>query len=541
MPKTIKTKDGIILNNVPDNVTDDEIKARIQAIRSGGAPQTTPTRMDMSNVSRPDGSAYDPYNPTVGMGAAQKFLAGAGKAMADIGRGARQMVGMVSDEDIAASRERDRPLMGTGAGMAGNIVGNVASFLPTAMIPGANTYTGAALFGSTLGALQPTVEGESRLQNAAIGGAGGVAGQGLANALSRVLAPQTSAAARTLMREGVTPTPGQIAGGPFQKMESAMESIPFLGQGITKAKERAAQQYNVAALNRVLAPIGKSVQKAGYEGLEQARTLASSSYDDALSLIKRVDIDPQFTSAVSTARSMTSTIPADMKKQFNNILREDLFSRMTPAKTMSGQSYKTAYSQLMKKGTGYSKSLDFNQQQLGDALKSIAGEMKNLAARTDPAAAKMISNADEAWSMLLRVENAAGRTGAVEGVFSPSQLGAASRQMDSSLRKIGTTQGNAVMQDFANAGRSVLGETLPNSGTADRALSSAMVLGGGYMIDPTLAASIVAGRAAYTPTGQKALAAALAKRTPAMRASGDVLRRLAPAAALGGSAMAVQQ
>jgi len=86
-----------------------------------------------------------------------------------------------------------------------------------------------------------------------------------------------------------------------------------------------------------------------------------------------------------------------------------------------------------------------------------------------------------------------------------------------------------------------LGETLPNSGTADRALSAMAVLGGGYMIDPTLAAAVLAGRGAYTPVGQKALAAALAKRTPAMRASGDVLRRLALAAALGGGAMAVQQ
>jgi hypothetical protein len=229
-----------------------------------------------------------------------------------------------------------------------------------------------------------------------------------------------------------------------------------------------------------------------------------------------------------------------MQKQFAKILDEKLVSNITPARTMSGETFQTAHSQLNRLAAGYKKSVDFDQQQLGDALGQVAAELQDMAARANPAAGEMLKKARESWSMLLRVENAAGRTGAAEGIFSPAQLGAASRQMDSSLRKIGTTQGNAVMQDFANSGRSVLGETLPNSGTADRALS-AMVVGGGYMIDPMLAASIVAGRGAYTPVGQKALAAALAKRTPAMRASGDVLRRLAPAAALGGGAMAVQQ
>jgi len=516
--------------------------AELEARASGSSvPMPQPSgRMDMSNVSRPSGSQYDPYNPTVGMSGTQKFLAGAGKALTDVYRGGAQALGMIPDEEIAASRDRDRPLMETGAGMAGNIAGNVAAFLPTAMIPGANTYTGAALTGAAFGALQPTVEGESRIENAAIGGAGGVAGQGLANALSRVLAPQTSTAVRGLMGEGVTPTPGQILGGPAARFESAMESVPFLGQGITKAKERAAQQFNVAALNRVLSPIGKSVKSAGYEGLEQARNFASSAFDDAIGTLKRVDIDPQFDASMANISQMTSTLPESMQKQFAKILDEKLVSNITPARTMSGETFQTAHSQLNRLAAGYKKSVDFDQQQLGDALGQVAAELQDMAARANPAAGEMLKKARESWSMLLRVENAAGRTGAAEGIFSPAQLGAASRQMDLSLRKIGTTQGNAVMQDFANAGRSVLGETLPNSGTADRAMS-AMVLGGGYMIDPMLAASIVAGRGAYTPVGQKALAAALAKRTPAMRASGDVLRRLAPAAALGGGAMAVQQ
>jgi hypothetical protein len=156
--------------------------------------------MDMSNVSRPDGSQYDPYNPTVGMSGTQKFLAGAGKAVADLGRGAGQMMGMVSEENVAASRERDRPLMETGLGVAGNIAGNIAPFLATSMIPGANTYTGAALTGAAFGAMQPTTEQDNRLANTAIGGALGVAGQAGGNYLANALKNRTANLAATASR-----------------------------------------------------------------------------------------------------------------------------------------------------------------------------------------------------------------------------------------------------------------------------------------------------------------------------------------------------
>jgi len=114
-------------------------------------------------------------DPTEGMSGFDKFAAGAGKAVYDIGRGAGQMLGLVSDQDVAEARRRDEALMNTGAGMAGNIAGNVITALPTAAIPGVNTVLGGAAIGAGMGALQPAIADESRLQNMALGGvAGGV-------------------------------------------------------------------------------------------------------------------------------------------------------------------------------------------------------------------------------------------------------------------------------------------------------------------------------------------------------------------------------
>lgn len=155
-------------------------------------------------------------DPTEGNSAGQNALIGVGKAFADLGRGAKQLVAMGADfasprrkglrtreEEVQAevddSRKLDAPLMETGGGKAGNIAGTVALAAPTMLIPGANTYTGAAAIGGVMGALQPTATGESRAANTALGVAGGAAGKyagdKVAGALAKRLASSEASGA----------------------------------------------------------------------------------------------------------------------------------------------------------------------------------------------------------------------------------------------------------------------------------------------------------------------------------------------------------
>lgn len=116
-------------------------------------------------------------NPTDGMSGPAKFAAGYGAAVPQIARGVGQALGMVSQEEVDEAKRLEAPLMASGAGMAGNIGGNIAAFVPTVAIPGAATLRGAAAVGGTMGALAPVATGESRLTNTAVGagaGAGGV-------------------------------------------------------------------------------------------------------------------------------------------------------------------------------------------------------------------------------------------------------------------------------------------------------------------------------------------------------------------------------
>jgi hypothetical protein len=166
-----------------------------------------------------------PVNPTDDMSTTDKLLAGAGKAFSDIGQGVKQSIldsnpvnaGLaISDalgdplgvsetvnqykddlnQEIEQTRERDAPLMDTGAGFTGNIAGNVAAFTPAMFVPGANTVAGATLTGGAMGSTQPVLEAESRLLNTTIGavsGAGGqVIGQKIGSAISNRSANKAS-------------------------------------------------------------------------------------------------------------------------------------------------------------------------------------------------------------------------------------------------------------------------------------------------------------------------------------------------------------
>jgi hypothetical protein len=117
-------------------------------------------------------------DPTKDMSGVGKFVAGYGAAVPQMVRGVGQLLGMVSQEEVDEAKRLEKPLMESGAGMAGNIAGNIAATVPAIAVPGAATLRGAAATGAALGATQPVATGESRLENTAMGagfGAGGVA------------------------------------------------------------------------------------------------------------------------------------------------------------------------------------------------------------------------------------------------------------------------------------------------------------------------------------------------------------------------------
>lgn len=445
-------------------------------------------------------------DPTEGMSGIQKFLAGAGKAMVDIGRGVGDITGYYSDEEIDRFKERDQPLMETGAGTAGNIAGNVAAFMPTALIPGANTVTGAALTGATIGALQPTGKEESRLTNIGVGTLGGAIGSKVAGVFNPKVDPRVQA----LMSEGVTPTPGQVMGGAARDIESMGKSVPVLRSFIQGAEERTVQQFNAAAINRAITPIsGTKVREGGHEALESAYNQISDKYDEILPRLKVV-MDDEFSKDMDTVINMTYSMTDDAAKIFDRVITRDVLDKFTTAGRMSGQSMKNIESVLGQKASQYMRSPDPSHRELGQAFRETQRLLRGLTERSNPQHQGQLRKINTAYANLLRVERAGSAVGAKEGVFTPSQLKSAVKALDPSKGKRQTAQGKALMQDLAEAGKTVLSDTLPDSGTPIRMAGLASGLSG--FVNPLTGGGAAIGLTGYNPVSQKAIAALLAQR-----------------------------
>ena len=469
-----------------------------------------------------------PPNPTEGMSQFDLARAGAGKGLTDVVRGVGQMTGIVSGDEVDAAKARDAPLMEHGAAKGGHFAGQLAGYAPVGLIPGANTLAGGSLIGGGIVFSQPVAEGDSRLKNAAIGALGGAAGSKIGNALNPKVSPKVAA----LMNEGITPTPGQIVGGGFRKFEEGMKSVPLLGDMIEGAEGRAVESFNEAAIKRVLKPIGGKFQGIGRNGLESASRQVSDFYEGILPRLK-VAQDKQFISEMNNLAKVAADMPDGTKSQFYNLVKNKVVDKFTKGGRMSGHTMKEVESSLGEEASRYMRAVDPDQRRIGDGLREVQRQLRELVIRNNPGE-KGLEKANAAFANLLRVENAGGRIGASEGVFTPAQLQSAVRQLDPSRRKKGFTHGNALMQDLSEAGKTVLSNKLPDSGTPFRlqALLAA--------INPMTYAGGAVGLAGYNPVSQKALAMALTQRPNAVRKAGAAISKNPYAAALLGPVAATE-
>lgn len=270
-----------------------------------------------------------PMDPTGSFGG--NLLAGAGKALTDLGRGAKQAIdapaqwlenkfGPVGQRmgfptaqasaaqtqaEIDESRRLDAPLMSTGGGKVGNIAGNVAAAVPTMLIPGAGTYMGSALIGAGLGAAQPVSGDESRLTNTAIGAAGGAAGkfvgdkvgQAISSRLKGSQANLTTQAAQNAERDAIL-TEARKAGyvvPPSSVNPSATNTILEGASGKIKTAQAASQKNQAVTNDLARAAVGlKKEDPLTVESLEAIRSQAGKAYEAIKSYPQRFKADQQF-------------------------------------------------------------------------------------------------------------------------------------------------------------------------------------------------------------------------------------------------------
>ncbi len=415
------------------------------------------------------------------------------------------------------------------------LAGNVAGTLPmSGAAPAAATGLGRVAVGAGQGALfgglQPVTDGpyaENKLFQMGTGAAAGGAIAGVGNALARLVSPRasTNPQVQTLLDEGVVPTPGQIMGGTARQVEDKAMSVPILGDAIRSARNRGIEELNEAALNRVVAPLGQTVNATGREGVRQANSIISQAYDDVLPRVT-FRADGQFARELGQLQQMAASMPPAQAQQFENIVRTQVGSRLTPQGVATGRNFKDIESELGRLAQDYLHSGAAGERQLGTALSELQRSMREALQRTNPDVASELGKINQSYAILTRIQRAAGGSGATDGVFTPAQLSSAVRASDRSARKGAFARGDALMQDLSDAAKGVMQGTVPNSGTADRLLLS----GGAAIVSPMSALGLGAASAPYLPAINRLAAAALARRPQfAPRVAEAISQGLVPA------------
>jgi hypothetical protein len=472
-------------------------------------------------------------------------LAPAGTSADTFMKGERQNVEQIN-KTVEDQYQQQRGQAGMSGFDPGRLIGNVAGTAPLAALAPAGVLGGAAT-GAATGALQPVYgqEGEDgafwsqKGKQTAIGGASGAAGAAIAKGLSRIISPKSSPEVQRLMGMGVRPTPGQTLGGAAKRVEDAATSIPLVGDVVKRGQMRAIEDFNRGTINKALEPIGEKLSGKtllGREAIDEAITKVGQAYDDILPKMT-AKADPQFVTDMGQLRALTGNMLPERQAQFNKIAMDKLFSRFNKqTQTISGAELKAAESELGRLASNFSSSSDADQRLLGDAVKQLQANVRSMVERSNPQFAKELSSINASYAQVLRLQNAASRIGAEEGVFSPSQLLAATKQMDRSLNKRAFARGDALMQDVAEAGKKVLGPRVPDSGTPLRAMVGGGLLagaaGGGGMaagLNPFVAGGLGSALlGGYTPMTQGIAASLLARRPQAATPLAQAIEQALP-------------
>lgn len=402
--------------------------------------------------------------------------------------------------------------------------------------------------GGIFAAANPVVDNsqpywEQKGKDVALGAGVGAAAAPVVAGVARLISPKasTNADVAALKAEGIKPTAAQAMGGWVNSVEEKSMSLPIVGDAIRWARQRAEKQFNQAAVNRALKPIGETSTKTGHEAIAEMEQKIGDVYDKVLPKLSVDVTDPAFLSKIASLRQGVQSLPKDLRDYFDSVLSREIDSRIAPNGVLSGQNLKDAWRALRDLGGKLDRSQDPFQSQLGGAIKQMLEEIKTHVAKSNPAAlVSDLKKADLAYANFKRLQRASASVAAESGNFTPAQLHNAVKAADKSKDKARFARNDALMQDLSGAGKRVLQTKYPDSGTAGRLAMNLATAGGVAAFGgvPGLAA-MGGGASMYIPQVQNALLRAVSSRPDSAPMVANSLRDLLPyLSAVGGIAAA---
>ncbi len=308
---------------------------------------------------------------------------------------------------------------------------------------------------------------------AAAGAAAGVLGSAAAKIIQGIARPAAGSAADALQQEGVPITPGQASKQP--SILRWLEERARVGSTATVRRHgEALEAWSANVVNKVLPPGAPKLQP-GPDLIKNAAQTFDDAYEaiiskhtqgmprpiiqDAAFKTKLGEIYQQFRAGMipEQARELSGRL-AWLRKQF-------------VSDTISPRALKDLRQEVQQLST---EAFNGGHGELGKAYAEAAKSLNGLMQRRAPQLAADLAVVDHKYAQWLRVQAAAGKVGVEEGVFTPKQLLAAIRELDTTAQKRAFARGTTVpeLRDLASKGQQVLGMSIPavGPGTAEKAV-----------------------------------------------------------------------
>lgn len=457
--------------------------------------------------------AYDlaMANPTAGMSTGERFLAGIGQGMTNVGRQVGNIFGLVSNEELAEAAKTDEALLATDAGQWGSLAGELALTAPVAggiVGTGAKVLTralpaagraGGLVSGATRGAAEGALEGavlagpDNRLAGAIEGAKWGGGTGGAVGAVPDAVRYASQPARRSddaaqiaelgrrtgtdiNMTVGQEVSPENLTGAMVKGVEENLQRIPG-AHPTQRAREAAMANWNLAEVRDALPDdLAQRITTPGPEGMAQVRRVFREGYDEALEPLRRGDVtldDFVLDDLVELEATINRRIPEAsvdaVKKDVDNLM-DDLLNNRIDADNVKNWEKK-----LRAKMRTHELAGDLDQAQVYEDLREILRAQRDAA--VGPENAARLRQLDAAYSQIAPIREAASMKGAVrEGFFTPSQLLSGGQKGQGSW---GKASASSPASRRAIQADEVFGETVPRvgPGTAEKLAAQAIVGG----------------------------------------------------------------
>ena len=294
---------------------------------------------------------------------------------------------------------------------------------------------------------------------------------------------KTSKEAKKLLDKGVKLSPAQTIDGAMgsglKKIEEALTSVPLLGT--QSMMQNVKKTFNIAVANEIGKPIGVVIPKNTplKDVAKVLTTKIKTAIDDSANklVIKSPDeLIDNIVVGIKNSKADSKIVNREIKK-FNDVFMRDI--KISKDGFIKGSDVQKLDEHFRKMAKEFKDSDNYDLRLISDVFTKGVDDLSALIKTGSGDDAFKLYRATKNAFKNLGVFNKASLSSTAKEGFEPSQLIKANMIDDPTKGKVGTILGKGQLQDIAQTGQSVIGKTVPDSGTVTRGLVGGGLLGAG--------------------------------------------------------------